>query len=117
MFMVLVVIDDPSRVDKVLESLDDGGISGATIMESTGLHRKREKHVPLRYLYANPDPAETDNITLFTIVPDRETAERCRGIIESVVGDLDEPNTGIFAAWELDQVKGVLVHGSNKEQA
>jgi len=46
MFMVLCVIDDPGKVDEVLEALEAGGVTGATIMESTGLHRKRDKSIP-----------------------------------------------------------------------
>lgn len=107
MYFVLVVIDDPSEVDRVLEQLKSGGIAGATIIESTGLHSKQQKRIPLRYSYGGAEQEETDNLTLFAIVQNRQEAERCREIVESVVGDLDQPNTGIFAAWELDMVKGV----------
>jgi len=107
MYLVLMVIDDPAKVDNVLDQLKIGGIAGATIVESTGLHRKRQKRIPLRYSYGGIEHEETDNLTLFAIVQNRQEAERCREIVESVVGDLDEPNTGIFAAWELDMVKGV----------
>lgn len=117
MYFVLIVIDDPSNVDKVLEQLKAGGIGGATIIESTGLHRKQKKRIPLRYTYGGPEPGEIDNITLFAIVPNRQVAERCREIVESVVGDLDEPNTGIFAAWELDLVKGVRHYIEDEGQA
>lgn len=116
MYMVLVVIDDPAKVDKVLEGFETGGITGATIIESTGLHRKKIKHIPLRFLYASPEPDEIENLTIFTIVPDEETVNKSREIIESVVGDLDQPNTGIFAAWKLDQVKGVSPCAEDKEQ-
>ena len=117
MFMVLVVIDDPAKVDKVLAGLEAGGITGATIIESTGLHRKQKKHIPMPYLYSGAQTGEEDNLTLFAIVPDRATAEKCLGIIEGVVGDLAQPNTGIFAAWELDMVKGIssYVAGEAKE--
>ncbi len=117
MYMVLVVIDDPSRLDKVLEGLKAGGITGATLIESTGLHRKQKKHIPMPYLYSGDEPGEVDNLTLFTVVPDRKTAEKCLTIIENIVGDLNNPNTGIFAAWELDLVKGIspLVSSEGKE--
>jgi nitrogen regulatory protein PII len=117
MFMVLCVIDDPGKVDEVLEALEAGGVTGATIMESTGLHRKRDKSIPLHYLYSSPEPFETDNITLFTIVPDAAMAEKCRQIIESVVGDLEKPNTGIFTTWQLDQVKGLSAQGRGEGKA
>ena len=107
MFMVLCVIDDPAEMDKVLAGLEAGWITGATIIESTGLHRKQIKRIPLPYLYSGAETGELDNLTLFTIVPDRATAETCLRIIEREVGDLAQPNTGIFAAWELDMVKGI----------
>jgi nitrogen regulatory protein PII len=107
MYIVLLVIDDPGRVEKVIEALEASGVTGATIIESTGMHRKIQKQVPLRYLYACPDPIEIDNYTIFAIVPNRESAENCREVVEKVVGDLDQHDTGIFAAWELDLVKGV----------
>jgi len=43
MYLVLMVIDDPAKVDNVLDQLKIGGIAGATIVESTGLHRKRKR--------------------------------------------------------------------------
>jgi len=107
MYIVLYVLDDPALLDKMLVALEEGGIRGATIIESTGLHRKKQKRIPMRYLYSNPMTEETDNITLFAIVKDRTTAENCLSIVESVSGSLDNPDTGIFAAWELGLVKGL----------
>ncbi len=115
MYIVLVVIDDPKKVDQVLEDLEEGGIKGATIIESTGLHRRQKQHIPMRYLYTSPVSEELENITLFTIVPDKACVEKCRMIIEGVVGDLDSPNTGIFASWQLDVVKGVTHRGEGEE--
>lgn len=107
MYMVLIVLDNPALLDKTLVALEEGGIRGATIIESTGLHRRKQKRLPMRYLYNNSMTEETDNITLFAIVSDRATAENCLSIVESVSGSLDDPDTGIFAAWELDLVKGL----------
>lgn len=117
MYIVLLVIDDPGKVEKVIKALEAGGVTGATIIESTGMHRKIGKQIPLRYLYASPDPIETENFTIFAIVPSRESAEECRVIVENVVGDLDQPNTGIFATWQLDQVKGLGAQGRGEGQA
>jgi len=44
-------------------------------------------------------------------------AEKCRQIIESVVGDLEKPNTGIFTTWQLDQVKGLSAQGRVRARA
>ena len=106
MYMVFCVLDDSAALGKVLEALNNGGISGATILESSGLHRQQKKHVALRYAYSAPFTDETDNTSIFIIVPDRKAAEDCLSIVEGVVGDMMNPDTGVFAAWELDLVKG-----------
>ncbi len=107
MYMVFCVLDDPEKLGKVLEALEKGGVSGATIVESTGLHRQQKKRIAMPYLYSAPTLNEMDNITIFTIVPNKKAAEDCLAIVESVVGDINNPNTGIFAAWELDILKGL----------
>ena len=61
----------------------------------------------MQYLYSSPALDETENITLFTIVPDKKAVDNCLALIESVVGDMSNPDTGIFAAWELDVTKGL----------
>jgi hypothetical protein len=33
--------------------------------------------------------------------------QRCIEAVQAVVGNLDDPNTGVLAAWELDVVRGV----------
>lgn len=107
MYMVFIVLDDPDELNKVLEALEKSGVSGATIVESTGLHRHQKKHIAMPYLYSAPTLDEMDNTTIFTIVPNKEAAEGCLSIVESIVGNLNNPDTGIFAAWELDMLKGL----------
>ncbi|KAF0110427.1 MAG: hypothetical protein FD147_1687 [Chloroflexi bacterium] len=107
MYIVLFVLDDPSRLDKILTAWTEGGIKGATVIESTGLHRHQRKLIPMRYLYSSPLADEKDNVTIFAIVDDKEASDHCLALIESVVGDLNEPNTGVFAAWPLSYVKGI----------
>jgi nitrogen regulatory protein PII len=112
MYMAFFVLDDPDKLPKVLEALEQGGISGATIVESTGLHRQQKKHVGLRYVYSSPLLDEMDNISVFTIVPDLLAVETCLKCVESVVGDMNNPDTGIFTAWELGIVKGLTQSGN-----
>ncbi len=107
MYMVFCVLDDPEKLGKVLEALEKGGITGATIIESTGLHRIRKKRLVMQYLYSSPVMDEKENITLFAIVPNNKAVDDCLALIESVVGDMSNPDTGIFAAWELDRIKGL----------
>lgn len=107
MYMTFFVLDDPGKLTAILEALEKEGINGATIFESTGLHRQQKKHLGLRYIYSGTLMDEDDNISVFAVVPDRQAVETCLRCVESVVGEMNNPNTGIFTAWELDVVKGI----------
>jgi len=105
MFMVMAVINDPGQLDAVLEAWGERGVTGTTIVESTGLHRRR-KHVAMRYAYAE-NLVETGNVTLFVAVQDEDMVKACLAAVESVVGDLSGPNTGVLMAWPITFSKGI----------
>ena len=111
MYMVMFVLNDPNRLDEVLNAWDAGGISGATIIESTGINRRRAARLVGTTIMAGINRLmssdEESHYTLFAIVPDEATVVKCLATAESVVGDLNDPNTGVLAAWQLDVVKGV----------
>jgi len=107
MHMIMLVLDDPAHLEKVLESWSSLGVSGATVLDSTGLHRHHLKHIPMRYAYGDSSLEETGNVTLLAIVGDEQKARDCLTGVEQIVGDLDLPNTGIFSAWPLSFTKGI----------
>ncbi|MGW8249789.1 MAG: hypothetical protein ACWGO1_04040 [Anaerolineales bacterium] len=111
MYMVMFVIDDPNRLDAVLDAWHAEGVIGATIVESTGINRRRRAKLVGTTIMAGINrlmsSAEENHYTLFAIVPDESIVERCLAAAESVVGDLNQPDTGVFAAWSVPIVKGV----------
>ncbi|MCE1253227.1 MAG: hypothetical protein LWX83_06710 [Anaerolineae bacterium] len=107
MYMIMLVLDDADYLDDVLEAWSNLGISGATIIESSGLHRRHPKRIPMRYTYGESTGDEEGNLTLFVIVADEKTSRDCLEAVEKIVGNLDDPNTGVFAAWPLTITKGV----------
>lgn len=111
MYMVMFVLDDPQKLDDVLDAWHRIGVSGTTILESTSRYRRRKpRPIGARYMFGAAravEQAEKGQYTLMTIVPSLETAQQCQITAENVVGDLNDPNTGIIAAWELAHVKGV----------
>jgi len=107
MYMIILVLDDPDHLDHVLEAWERAGIRGATIVESTGIHRRRRKIVPMRYLFQAPGLVEEGHLTLFVIVESEQLVQDCLHATEQIVGDLNKPNTGVFAAWPLALVRGV----------
>lgn len=108
MFMILCVIDQPEYLNAVLKSWKEIGITGVTILESTGLYRLSEQpHIPMRYAFGSTS-SERGNLTLFSVVESEEMIQLCLGRTEAVVGDFSGPNTGIFVAWPLVFSKGVI---------
>lgn len=111
MQIVMFVLDDPQQLDPVLDAWEAIGITGVTIVESSGINRRRiARQVGVSYMAGFNrlmSGSQENHYTLFTIVPDEETVRRCLQAAEDIVGDLDGPNTGVLAAWELSVVKGV----------
>lgn len=109
MYMILFILHDAAHLDNVIQAWNDIGVSGVTILESTGAYRRQVRHLGARYLFAMSQMVNTEqaSFTLVTIVPDETVVRACITAVEGVVGDLDQPNTGVLAAWVLDIVRGV----------
>lgn len=111
MYMVLFVLDDPNRLAEVLAAWEKAGITGVTILESTGMSRMRQRQmIPMRYIWPVVE-REVSHLTLLAIVADETHVETCLREAEGVVGDLSEPHTGILAAWPVPIVKGLRAEG------
>lgn len=116
MYMIMLVLDNPDQLDKVLEAWEHAGIRGATIVESTGIQRLRRKNMPMRYLFPTPGLIEEGHLTLFVIVEGEQLVQDCLHATEQIVTDLDGPNTGVFASWPLAFVRGVPSHSPGKQE-
>jgi hypothetical protein len=110
MLMMMLVLDNPDNLYAVLQAWENAGIGGVTILESTGLQRVKRKFIPMRYVDALTSQEES-HLTLLAMVPDETRVQVALAAAESVVGDLDDANTGVFAAWPLSLVKGVPAEG------
>lgn len=108
-YMALFVLDDPNCLESVLQKLTSEGYRGATIVESTGLHRHQKRLIHMRYLYSADEGDESDNVTLFLILESKKDVQNVLALVESEVGDLDGGHNGVFAAWPLDMVKGLAL--------
>jgi nitrogen regulatory protein PII len=109
MHMLMFVLDDPNKLDAVLETWESLGVSGVTIVESTGIAR-HQGYVGAPFMAGINRLIQSDqegHYTLFTIVKSENTVRKCIAAVEALVGNLKEPNTGVMAAWPIAIVKGV----------
>ncbi|GAP11362.1 hypothetical protein BECAL_02550 [Bellilinea caldifistulae] len=110
MFMILFVLDDPGRLDELLEGWSEIGIKGVTIIESSGFYRRQIKRTKLHLTFlVEPVSSilEEGNITLFTAVEDEALVEQCLQKTEQIVGNLEKPHSGVFLSWPLSSAKGL----------
>ncbi len=107
--MVWVVLDQVELLGAVQEAWEEAGIHGATMVESVGFSRLRSgEYVPMRYAVPEVNFVEsTLNNTIFSVVSDEQQVHDALRATEEVTGDLNLPNTGVFAAWPLLMAKGV----------
>ena len=112
MYMILFVLHDIDFCDDILEAWEDAGIRGVTILPSTGLARIREaalrEDLPLFPSLGDIfKQHENLNRTFFTIVENEAMIDAVVHATESVLGDLNQPNTGIMIVLPAARVYGL----------
>jgi nitrogen regulatory protein PII len=113
MSMILFVLHDAEKLRAVLDAWEETGISGATVLFSTGIGRIRESQAlrddlpimpSLEDFYPSP---ESLGRTIFTITDDESLVEKIIHATEKVVGDLNEPKRGILAVLPTSHIYGM----------
>jgi len=113
MYLILFVLDNPDKLNQLLDAWEDAGTNGATVLVSTGMHRLGNgairDDIPLMPGLDDFYKREEDyHRTLFTIVKDEEVLDKIVEATEKVVGKLSEPNTGILVVLPASQVYGLV---------
>lgn len=111
--MIWFVLHEPSLLSDVLTAWKDAGVLGITILPSTGLRRLENMDILREDIPLIPSiedlagEEETSNRTLFTIVDDDSLVEKIVEVTQSIVGDLNLPDTGILCVIPLGKVYGL----------
>lgn len=111
-YMVIFVVNDPDDCGGILDAWEAAGITGITILESSGLGRLRgyglRDDLPL--LPSLSDLMRSQEIrhrTLFSVVEGEEKVEAIVEATHKVIGDLDEENTGFLFVLPVSRVYGM----------
>ncbi len=110
-YLVVFVVDDPGECTSILESWEAVGVTGVTILESTGLGRLKRAglrdDIPLMPSIRDLIKSrEVHHRTLLSIVDDQETVDKMVAAVQEVIGDLSQANTGILFVVPVLQVYG-----------
>jgi len=121
MKMILFVLNDPDKTMEVLNAWVNAGVSGATVLLSTGLGRLSQSaalrdDLPLMpSLHDFYGESEKLSRTIFTIVKN-DLVDRIITITKKIVGDLDKPGTGILIVLPADSVHGLIEYGNQFDE-
>ena len=112
MFMVMLILNDPNACQDMLDRWEIAGARGITILPSTGLGRIRAKglldDVPLMpSLQDFFQQDENLHRTLITILRDRPLVDAVIAATQSLLGDLNQPNTGILVVLPVLEAYGL----------
>ncbi len=110
MKLILIVLNKVEKLDDFLEGLMDQGISGATILNSTGMVKelaKKSNDYPIfasmRFLL-NHEHQESK--TIFMVLKD-EQVDVVRKVVREVIGDLTQPDTAVLFTLPVLSAEGV----------
>jgi len=110
MHVLFLVLNKKEQVKPVLKGLLDCGVSGATILESTGMGRTLANAIPvfggLRHAL---NGGTVGNSTIFSVIEDEEVLNKAIERIIEIVGDLERPGSGILFTVPVDRVIGSRV--------
>jgi len=113
MKLILFVLHDVSKLVDLLNAWKEAGVTGATVLFSTGMGRIRlsaglRDDLPLMPSLSDFYTRDEElSRTLFTVVKDEKTANRIISATRDVVGDLNEPDTGLLVVMPVEQIEGL----------
>lgn len=109
--LLVLVLDNVDQCSGILDAWEEAGVTGVTILESTGQARVRKAirdDLPLmpslRGLLAG---TELHHRTLFSIVQDDGVLERAIAATERTIGDLENHHTGVLFVVPVTRVLGL----------
>jgi nitrogen regulatory protein PII len=115
MYLILFVLHDAEKLEELLDAWERVGVSGVTILHSTGLGRIRTDgfmdDIPLfpsLESILRHDEEINFSRTLFTVVADDEMVNKVVQATQSLVGDLSKPDTGLLVVLPVHHAYGLV---------
>ncbi len=109
MKLLVFVLNDEEYLEEVLQAYVEAGVTGATIVDSEGLGRFLTYEVPLfagfkEFMKGN----KPYNKTILSVVRNEATIERVKALVDEIVGELENPGTGIMFTLPVDWAAGLV---------
>ena len=109
MTLLVFICNDPDKLEEVLEGYLEVGITGATVVDSTGMGHILASEVPIfagfQTLFS---AASAHNKTILSVIKEPGKVKDALDMIEEVCGPLGDPGVGIAFTLQLDNVRGLM---------
>lgn len=107
--LLIIILDDLSRLSELLKALRNTGLPGATILESAGAYRIESwlSRVGLGGLDRLFESNEVRRRTILAAIEDDDILAQAVAEAERVVGGFDRPDSGLLLVLPVSQVKGL----------
>jgi hypothetical protein len=111
--LIVAVVTNLDRCHDMIRVWEEIGVTGATILDSVGMRHLKERQahkddLPLMpSLRALLDQEEFNHRTVFSVVPDDLDLDELIRRSEAVVGNFDDPLTGILFVVPVLKVRGL----------
>lgn len=112
--LVVLVMQELEKASQVIKAWEKAGVSGITIVESTGIGRERAERAYRDDLPIMPSltqllqTREEEHRTIFTVVDNDALVGRLVEVTQEITGDLDGPNKGILFVMPVTRAVGVM---------
>lgn len=111
-YLVVMIVDNIEDCPAILDAWEAAGVSGVTILESSGLGRYRRAGMrddlplipSLRNLFSSE---EIQHRTLLSVVDDQKIVDRMVEEAQRIIGNLDDPHTGFLFVVPVLQAYGL----------
>jgi nitrogen regulatory protein PII len=109
MKLLVFILNNEEYLEEVLQAYVEAGVTGATIVDSEGMGRFLTYEVPLfagfkEFMKGN----KPYNKTILSVIRNEATIERVKALVDEIVGELENPGTGIMFTLPVDWATGLV---------
>lgn len=113
MYLIIFILHNPDLLEELMHAWDSAGVTGATVLFSTGMERLRQQKgirddIPLipslDDFYEAP---ESMSRTIMTAVKSEAMIDKVVAITQGLVGDLNNPDSGLLLVMPIARAYGL----------
>lgn len=107
MELLCAIVRQHRLVEEILTGYLDVGLQGASVVDAKGMGEILTTQVPIFAGFKSLFPVGGGHTYLIMSVVPKDLVEVAMGVVHEVVGDFEEPGSGIMFTVPLSRVKGL----------